>query len=470
MQVNAAIYCRISRDRVGAGLGVDRQREDCEELAARLGWSVVDVYADNDLSAYSGKPRPRYRALLDDLRSGRVNAVISWHTDRLHRSLAELEEYIAVSELHGAPTHCVKAGQLDLSTPSGRLVARQLGAVARYEVEHMIERQKRAKAQAAKDGKYRGGRRAFAYEADGMTIRESEATIIKEMAGRVLAGESLRSLAADLNARGITGTFGGAWTGASVRDVLVKARVAGLVEHDGQIVGPALWPAVLDMDTWQAVRAILTAPGRSRPKQGARRWLGSGLYLCGLAMCDLSVRITSTRNGPGLPPRFNYRCSGRSVHVSRAADHVDDLVTDTVIERLSRPDAVKLLRPKTPLVDITALHTEANAIRARMDELASLYAKGVVNASQLSTGTEELEAAVKAVDARIAAATSSSPLAGLAGEPDVAAMWPGLSLDRKRAVVDMLVTVTILPGKRGRKPNGAYFDPESVRITWKATA
>jgi len=122
------VYARISRDRVGAGLGVDRQREDCRELAARLGWSIVVEHTDNDLSAYSGKPRPGYRALLADLREGRVDAVLAWHTDRLHRSPVELEDYITVSERQGAPTHTVKAGPLDLSSPSGRMVARQLGA------------------------------------------------------------------------------------------------------------------------------------------------------------------------------------------------------------------------------------------------------------------------------------------------------------------------------------------------------
>src|SRR5690348_3663265 len=93
-QVRAAIYCRISQDREGAGLGVDRQRSDCEALARKLGWDVVVAYTDNDLSAYGGKRRPGYRQLLDDLDAGRVNAVLVWHTDRLHRSPRELEEYV----------------------------------------------------------------------------------------------------------------------------------------------------------------------------------------------------------------------------------------------------------------------------------------------------------------------------------------------------------------------------------------
>jgi DNA invertase Pin-like site-specific DNA recombinase len=55
--IRAAIYCRISQDRAGAGLGVTRQ-EDCGAPCERRGWVVVEVYADNDVSAYSGKPRP----------------------------------------------------------------------------------------------------------------------------------------------------------------------------------------------------------------------------------------------------------------------------------------------------------------------------------------------------------------------------------------------------------------------------
>ncbi|MBA3489531.1 MAG: recombinase family protein, partial [Longispora sp.] len=56
----AGIYVRISQDREGAGLGVARQETDCRALCERLGWTVVDVYADNDTSAYSGAPRPQW--------------------------------------------------------------------------------------------------------------------------------------------------------------------------------------------------------------------------------------------------------------------------------------------------------------------------------------------------------------------------------------------------------------------------
>src|SRR4051794_558258 len=67
----AAIYCRISLDRDGKGLGVDRQREDCLEIAQDNGWDVPEahIYIDNDVSAseFSKKAREKYLQLLADI-------------------------------------------------------------------------------------------------------------------------------------------------------------------------------------------------------------------------------------------------------------------------------------------------------------------------------------------------------------------------------------------------------------------
>ena len=145
LSMQAVIYARISRDREGAGVGVERQAEDCRDLADRLGWTVVGTFTDNDVSAYSGKLRPGYRAMLDALEAGKAGAVLAWHTDRLHRSPVELEEFIDLCDRRGIDVRTVRAGTVDLSTASGKMVARMLGAAARHEVEHNIERQKRAK-------------------------------------------------------------------------------------------------------------------------------------------------------------------------------------------------------------------------------------------------------------------------------------------------------------------------------------
>jgi site-specific DNA recombinase len=460
---HTAIYVRISKDREGAGLGVERQEQDCRELADRLGWDIVTVHTDNDISAYSGRPRPGYDALLRDLRSGYANAVIAWHPDRLHRRPTELETFIDLCETKSVAVQTVRAGEVDLGTPSGRAVARTVGAWARHEVEHSIARQRRAKAQAAAAGKFRGGRRPFGYEADGVTVRPDEAKIVQEVTQRVLVGESLNAVTRDLNDRGITTSTGRPWTYTEVRRLITRHRNAGLVEHHGQEVAEAKWPAIVDRDTWRAVCSMLADPTRRMPRtMGTDRFLGSGLFLCGL--CD-NTMLTATMQGSGRRRHPAYRCRG-GPHLTRMATPVDELVSGIVIQRLSRPDARLLLCPDSP-VDVPALQDQANTLRARLDELGALYAAGAIDGRQLSTATASLRKQLGDVDAELARAAAGNPLAEFADADDVTEAWEAAQVSRRKAVVRALMTVTLLKAPRGRQPGGGYFNPDYVRIEWK---
>jgi site-specific DNA recombinase len=458
-----AIYTRISQDREGAGLGVERQEADCRALAEQLGWAIVAVHADNDLSAYSGKPRPGYEALLADLRAGTADAVICWHTDRLHRRPVELEDYIAVCEPRGVPTMTVKAGPIDLATPAGRMVARQLGAVGRYEVEHMVERQQRARLQAATSGKWSGGRRPYGYGADGITVHQAEAETLQWAAGQILAGRSLNAIVADLNARGARTSTGRAWRPTELRRVLCRPRNAGLMVHRGQVVGPAGWPSILDEDTWRGVRAVLDDPGRRTNTTVARRWLLSGLAVCGV--CGEPVRsFSASSQRRKTKPVYTCR-TGK--HVIRTAEEVDRFVEAVILERLSRPDARELLAPDQQ-ADTAALHARDTALRERLDELGRLYGDGAIDALQLQAATASIRSQRERITAELAAASRGSVLAGVVDAPDPARVWQGLDLSRRRAIIDTLATVTILPARKGRRPGWqpgqTYFDAGTVKI------
>lgn len=54
-------------------------------LADRFGWEIVDRFDDNDISAFNGKTRPGFEVLLDAMKTGQIDALICWYTDRLHR-------------------------------------------------------------------------------------------------------------------------------------------------------------------------------------------------------------------------------------------------------------------------------------------------------------------------------------------------------------------------------------------------
>ena len=76
-RIPAAVYLRVSLDRTGEHLAVDRQREDCRAIAKQRGWDVVEEYVDNSISASDArKNRPGYNRLVEDFERGFIKAEI----------------------------------------------------------------------------------------------------------------------------------------------------------------------------------------------------------------------------------------------------------------------------------------------------------------------------------------------------------------------------------------------------------
>ena len=221
MPTQAAIYCRISRDRTGRRLGVERQEPPCRELCTRKGWEVAGVWVDDDTSAYSGKRRPQYEAMLAEVQAGRVQAIVAWAADRLTRRPIENEAIITLAERLGVQLATV-TGEYDLATAAGRLHFRQLGILARYESEHLAERFRLKHAELARKGRFHGGPRPFGYEKDGVTVRPAEAVEIARAAQRILDGASLRSVANDWRAREVTTPTGKVWSAESIGYLLTS--------------------------------------------------------------------------------------------------------------------------------------------------------------------------------------------------------------------------------------------------------
>ncbi|MGY1691993.1 recombinase family protein [Geodermatophilus sp. SYSU D01105] len=452
--VRAAVYLRQSLDRDGTGLAVARQREDCLKLCADRGWEPVE-YVDNDTSASGRKVRPAYARMLADVEAGCVSAVVAWDLDRLHRRPVELEHFIDLADTRKLALATV-GGDADLSTDNGRLFARIKGAVARGEIERKSARQKRANLQRAQLGKPPpGGRRAVGFEVGGMALRDSEAALIREGYRHLLGGSSLRGIAAHWNAASFTTAGGGVWRPDAVRYTLRNPRNAAIVVYCGEEIGVGSWPAIVPEHTYRAAVALLDDPSRRTTPSTARRYL-----LAGLALCQCGAHVITGRTQHG---QRTYRCGRTRGHLSRAAAPADELVVTLVVARLSQPDAADLLVTHQGGPDVSALREEAAALRTRLGELADLFADGAITAAQLSRGTERTRQALQAVEERLADAGRVSVLGELIASGEVRAVWDGLDLDRQRAAIDALMTVTLLPPGRGART----FRPETVNIEWR---
>ncbi len=453
----AAIYCRISRDAEDRGLGVARQRADCEALAHNRGWTIGGIYSDNDISAFTGKRRPEYERMIDDLKNGAVDAVIAWHPDRLHRRPVELEAFIDVIDSTGAVVATVQAGDLDLSTASGRMTARIVGAVARHESEHKSRRLQRKKLELAEDGKIAGGGcRPFGYADDKVTVIPTEAAEIRDAARRIIAGDSLRSIVLDWQARGIKTVRGGTWRLPTVRQMLTSWRISGQRVHRGKLLGPAAWPAIITPDETARLRAILLDPARNTVgTRTVRSYLLTGFIWCG--RCDTRMSVRPMNN------RRRYVCRKDSGGCGRCgidAANLEEFIVEATLAQLDTAALAQLLAE--PVDDID--HDDIAALEADLEQLAhDHYVDKVISRAEFMRArgplAERLAAAREAVSGR----KPADVLAGL-DAASIRASWDGYSLDRQRAVLAIaLDRIVIAPVTQ--KAN--RFNPERIEIVWK---
>jgi DNA invertase Pin-like site-specific DNA recombinase len=450
---HAAVYLRQSLDRDGTGLAIARQREACTKLCSDRGWEPVE-YIDNDVSASTGKARPAYTRMLADIAAKKVGAVVVWDLDRLHRRPIELEHFMELADRCRLGLATV-TGDVDLSTDNGRLFARIKGAVARAEVERKSARQKAANQQRASLGRPpAGGVRAVGYDATGMKLIEREAELIQQGYRELLAGASLRGTAARWNAEGFRTARGGQWRPDGVRYTLRNPRNAALAVYQGEEVGPGTWPPIVPEETFRAAVAVLEDPTRRTTPTNARRYLLAGLARC---TCGAAVMTGRTQHG-----QRTYRCGQHRGHLSVSAEARDEYVIERVMERLERPDAGDLLAADSS-VDVAALREEATALRVRLTELADLFADGTITRAQLQRGTDRARRRLTVVEQELTGAGSVSAVGELLSAEDVRAAWEGLDLDRRRAVVDALMTVTLTSPGRGART----FRRETVEIVWR---
>lgn len=461
----AAIYLRISQDRTGEELGVDRQREACLAHVERRGWEVLDIFVDNDVSATKAKPRPEWERMMAEVEAGRVQVVVGWAIDRTLRSGRDRLRMLESGKQHGIIISLVRGSDMDLSTPSGRTAADVLGAFALGEIEMKSDRQKAAHQQAAQQGRRIGGRKPFGYLPDGVTPHPVEADAVKKAFNDYLAGTPLSVIAQQWNDAGLLsgvvrkdGTS--RWEHTGVRHLLKNPRYMGMRRHkpkDGpEEIYPASWPALVDEKTWRAVQAQLDAvAGTFKPKAG--RQLLTGIIRC--AVCDELLvgggKLKAARVGEPM-----YRCpSGK--HVCRIGTPIEGLILELMAARLSRGDVRAAVAEPEP--EQRDLNAERDELVREMETIALERAQRKITPAQFRTLNEQLMADLEALEADLARAGQTDVVGELLAGPDPGGRFLELDRDRQRMVIGSLMEIRLESAGKGAK----VFRPETVRVAWK---
>ena len=172
--MRAALYARVSTLN---GQDPEMQLRELREYAARRGWQVTGEYTDQGVSG-SRESRPELNRLMNDAQQRRFDAILVWKVDRFGRSLRHLVNALAELGALGVAFVSLR-DNLDLSTPSGRLMFAVIGAMAEFERSLIQERVKAGIRNARAKGKPLGrpqrvvSRDAIAQlKAEGLSLRK----------------------------------------------------------------------------------------------------------------------------------------------------------------------------------------------------------------------------------------------------------------------------------------------------------
>ena len=226
------MYARISNNSEGKGLGVARQEQDARTIAGLRGRNVAQVYVDNDVSAFNTKVyRYEFERMLDDLASGVVDGCVVYDLDRFARQPADLEHAIRIFDDRTGMAFATVQGDIDLSSPDGRTMARVMVAFANKSSMDTSRRAKRKHLELAQQGALVGTGRVFGYEDDRVTLKEDEADLIRQAAADIISGIALHAIARRWNELGVKTPYGNIWRQAPLRAMMVNPRLAGYRMH-----------------------------------------------------------------------------------------------------------------------------------------------------------------------------------------------------------------------------------------------
>jgi len=454
--VQAGIYCRISLAAMGDTTKVDDQERICRELAARLGWGVVDVYQDHARSAWQpNRKRKQWDRMVADIEAGRINGIIVYHGDRLLRTHEDLLTLIRLARSRGIKL-ASPAGTRDLGSYDDQFILEIEASMAKRESANTSRRRKAQYDRWRTEGRVRpGGRggRAFGFQTDGVTLVDAECDVIREMAGRVLRGESAGTIARDVSARGFRTPAGSEFTHATVRKMLARPRCAGLMP-DGE--SRAAWEPVLDRETWERVRLALDARAEGfGHATNARRWLLSGIAACGL--CSSPMSISPSKGRSRKEYENGYACTAPGCRrVYRSAPLLDAYVGRMTVNRLSHPLAPEAEAPAAP--DSAAEWAALAREQAETQRLAASYSASAGRLSLLMARLDAIDARMAELREREAGGTLARLLEAYRGI--TWEQWLALPLEVRRALVSAHFRVTVLPASR----RGPGFRTEDVRL------
>lgn len=466
-----AVYCRKSSD---DGLdqefnSIDAQRVSGESyVTAHQGEGWVCLPDRYDDGGYSGgnMERPGLKRLLEDVRAGRVQAVVCYKLDRLTRSIRDFARIVEVFEAHSVALVIVTQ-PINTSTSMGRLMVHVLMSFAQFERELASERTRDKIALSRQRGQWTGGRPVLGYDYAGcrLELNEAEARTVRSIFSRYLDVRSLRALLKELEEQGVTNKR---WTSRAGREMggkpFVLSGLAGLlanplyvgkVPHHGRVYD-GQHQAIVEPQVFERVQELLAENGRSGASLTRNRFGG---LLKGLARCAGcgATMIHSTTTRGGRTHRY-YICRTRQLHGkgrcaggSVPAEQIEQFVLAKTRSMFAQPAMVgavlDLLRDRSD--------AELRTLNARKTLVVQAYRELEASAGAGRGGSSaewaRLRESLRDLEIRIESHMAAAPTREMVqrGLVDIEGLWSVLSPSERAGLVGLVVQEVGIDAKGG---------------------
>lgn len=419
--MKAVIYSRFSTDRQNESSIADQVRV-CAEYATRNDWRLVDKFEDKGISGAAIGNRPGVIKMQEAALARRFDVLLVNDLSRLSRSNGDLSKMLDRIITKGVRVVGVQDGY-DSARRGHKLQSGLSGIIAESFRDMIRDRTHAALESRAKDRRPTGGK-CYGYR--GNAVYEPEATVVREVFERYVDGASCKTIAAELNVRGVASP-GAAWNrtmrrcrgwmASGIREMVRNERYTGLIRwntsewrkdpdtgrrlryerprsewHEYRSEELRIVPEHLFSRAQE--RTLSTADNSERLKCGGKsKYLLSGLLRCGV--CG-SHYILSSNNAYSCSGYLGGDCSNGE-RIRR--DCIERAILDPIRHELLSPERVarmtveiqKLLaaRARKAKQKANAAPAELKALDVRIARLRERLERGDPDMEQ-----DEIQAAI----------------------------------------------------------------------------
>lgn len=361
-----ALYIRVSTSEQAVhGLSLEAQKEALTKYANEKGYSIVDTYADEGITARKRlKNRKELQCLLADVKKDKVDLILVTKLDRWFRNIKDYYQVQDILEAHNCNWKTIFENY-DTSTASGRLHINIMLSVNQDECDRTSERIK-AVFEHKKDKK------EATTGAMPLGYKVVDKKIVKDEALAPLVNDVFDYFEAHNNKNGtvnyINEKYGTSYHYNTIARMLKKPIYKGCFSGIEGFCEP-----YLTTDRWNKIQGLV---GRNiKIRHNERVYTYSGLLIC--AECGLHLAGASTKyvKADGSIKYYkHYRCTNAVVrkwcshNLSIKEEIIDKFIVANLSKELKHYKATYDIKAKQ--VDYT---TKRNKLERKIARLKDLY-------------------------------------------------------------------------------------------------